>query len=159
MKTQFQIAQVNIGRIRAPLDDPQMAGFVANLEGINGLADSRPGFVWRLKTDAGDATALRPYDDDRILVNLSVWANPEDLREFVYRSAHAEVMHQRRSWFERFDGMYYALWWVVVGHIPSVAEAKDRLAGIGPVYGLENSVLCEKRRNSNGQEENGGTDP
>ena len=81
MKTQFQIAQVNIGRIRAPLDDPQMAGFVANLEGINGLADSRPGFVWRLKTDAGDATALRPYDDDRILVNLSVWANPQEERE------------------------------------------------------------------------------
>jgi hypothetical protein len=76
MKTQFQIAQLNIGRIRAPLDNPLLAGFVANLEGINGLADSSPGFVWRLKTDAGDATAL-PYDD-RILDSV-VWANPEDL--------------------------------------------------------------------------------
>jgi heme-degrading monooxygenase HmoA len=127
MTTQFQIAQVNIGRIRAPLDDPLLAGFVANLEGINGLADSSPGFVWRLKTDAGDATSLRPYDDDHILVNLSVWATPEDLREFVYRSAHAGVMRQRKSWFERFDGMYYALWWVTVGHIPSIDEAKSRL--------------------------------
>lgn len=128
MKTPFQIAQVNIGRIRAPLDDPLLAGFVANLERINELADSSPGFVWRLKTESGDATALRPYDDDRILVNLSVWANPEDLREFVYRSAHAAVMRQRKSWFERFDGMYYALWWVPAGHIPSVDEAKSRLA-------------------------------
>jgi uncharacterized protein DUF3291 len=127
MKTQFQIAQVNIARMRAPLDDPLLAGFVAKLEDINALADSSPGFVWRLKTDAGNATSLRPYDDDRILFNLSVWANPEDLREFVYRSAHAGVMRQRKSWFERFDGMYYALWWVTVGHIPSIDEAKCRL--------------------------------
>ena len=127
MKTQFQIAQVNVARMRAPMDDPLLAGFVANLEGINALADSSPGFVWRLQTDAGDATSLRPYDDDRILFNLSVWATPEDLREFVYRSAHAGVMRQRKSWFERFDGMYYALWWVPDGHIPSIAEAKDRL--------------------------------
>jgi Domain of unknown function (DUF3291) len=127
MKTQFQIAQVNIARLRAPLDDPLLAGFVARLEDINALADSSPGFVWRLQTDAGNATSLRPYDDDRILFNLSVWANPEALREFVYRSAHAGVMRQRKSWFERFDGMYYALWWVPISHIPSIEEAKDRL--------------------------------
>ena len=113
--------------MRAPLDDPLLAGFVARLEDINALADSSPGFVWRLKTDAGDATALRPYDDDRILFNLSVWQTPEQLRDFVYRSMHVEVMKQRKSWFERFDGMYYALWWVPVGHIPSVGEAKERL--------------------------------
>jgi len=108
MKTQFHIAQVNIGKIRAPLDDPMLSGFVARLEDINALADSNPGFVWRLQTDAGNATSFRPYDDDRILVNMSVWATPE-------------------SWFERFDGMYYALWWVPVGHIPTIDEAKDRL--------------------------------
>ncbi len=127
MKTQFQIAQVNIARMRAPLDDPLLAGFVAKLEDINALADSSAGFLWRLKTDAGNATSLRPYDDDRVLFNLSVWARLEDLRDFVYRSAHAGVMRQRKSWFERFDGMYYALWWVPVGHIPSIGEAKGRL--------------------------------
>ena len=127
MTTRFQLAQVNIGRIRAPLDDPLLAGFVARLDDINALADASPGFIWRLQTDAGDATSLRPYDDERILVNLSVWATPEALREFVYRSAHAGVMRQRRSWFERFDGMYYALWWVPDGHLPTVVEAKDRL--------------------------------
>ena len=130
MTTRFQLAQVNIGRVRAPVDDPLMAGFVARLADINALADASPGFVWRLQTDSGDATAFRPYDDDRILINLSVWTNPADLRDFVYRSAHAQVMRQRKSWFERFDGMYYALWWVPAGHIPSVAEAKDRLEAL-----------------------------
>ena len=123
----FHLAQVNIARLRAPLDDPLLAGFVARLDDVNALADGAPGFVWRLQTDAGNATALRPYDDDRILFNLSVWQNPEHLREFVYRSAHVDVMRQRKSWFVRFDGPYYALWWVPAGHIPSVGEAKDRL--------------------------------
>ena len=83
MQSQFHIAQVNIGRVHAPLDDPMLAGFVARLADINALADSSPGFVWRLQTDAGDATALRPYADDRILFSLSVWETPEQLREFV----------------------------------------------------------------------------
>lgn len=123
----FQIAQVNIGRMRAPLDDPLLAGFAARLDDINALADTSPGFVWRLKTETGDATALRPYDDDRILFNMSVWQTPEQLRDFVYRSLHVDVMRQRRSWFEKFQGMYYALWWVPAGHVPSIDEAKERL--------------------------------
>ena len=127
MQPRFHIAQVNIARMRAPLDSDIMAGFVARLEDINALSDASPGFVWRLQTEAGDATALRPYDDERILFNLSVWETPAHLREFVYRSAHTEVMSRRKSWFERFDGMYYALWWVQAGHIPDIEEAKSRL--------------------------------
>jgi hypothetical protein len=127
MQRRFHLAQVNIARMRAPLDDPLLAGFVARLDDVNALADSSAGFVWRLQTDAGDATALRAYDDDRILFNLSVWQTPEALRDFVYRSAHVEVMRQRKTWFERFDGAYYALWWVPAGHIPSIGEAKERL--------------------------------
>jgi hypothetical protein len=127
MQNRFHLAQVNIARLLAPLDDPSIAGFVARLDDVNALADAAPGFVWRLQTDAGNATALRPYDDDRILFNLSVWQCPEHLREFVYRSPHVEVMRQRRSWFARFDGPYYALWWVAAGHLPSVGEAKERL--------------------------------
>lgn len=127
MKTRFQLAQVNIAIARAPLDHPLLAGFVARLEDINALADVSPGFIWRLQTEAGDATALRPYGDERILFNLSVWENPGALRAFVYKSAHAGVMRQRKSWFERFDGAYYALWWVPAGHIPSIPEAKERL--------------------------------
>jgi hypothetical protein len=123
----LHIAQVNIARMHAPLDDPVRAGFVARLAEINALADRSPGFVWRLQTEEGDATYLRPYDDDRILFNLSVWETIDHLKEYVYRTAHGEVMRRRRQWFEKFEGMYMALWWVREGHVPSVAEAKQRL--------------------------------
>lgn len=123
----YHVAQVNIGRMLAPLDDPTMAGFVEMLDEINALADRSPGFVWRLQTEEGDATSLRPYEDERILFNLSVWENIEDLKSYVYKSAHADVMRNRRDWFEKFDGMYLALWWVEAGHIPTIAEAKERL--------------------------------
>lgn len=124
----YDIAQINIGRIRAPLEDPLMAGFVERLAEINALAEQSPGFVWRLQTPAGDATYLRPYDDDRILINMSVWESAEALKTYAYRSAHAELLRQRQQWFEPFTGAYLALWWVPVGHRPGVDEAKKRLA-------------------------------
>jgi hypothetical protein len=123
----YHLAQLNIARMSAPLSDPLMAGFVAQLATINGLADSSSGFIWRLQTEEGDATALRPYDDDLILVNLSVWASVADLTAFVYKSRHRGVLQQRREWFQRFDGPYLALWWIPQDHIPSVDEAKERL--------------------------------
>lgn len=123
----YHIAQVNIALMRAPLDDPLMGEFVASLDEINALADSSPGFVWRLQGDQGNATDLRPYGDDRILFNLSVWESLEQLQAYVYKSAHGEVMRKRRQWFEKFEGMYFALWWVEAGCIPSVMEAKQRL--------------------------------
>jgi hypothetical protein len=124
----LHIAQVNIARMNAPLDDPIMAGFVARLDDINALADRSPGFVWRLQSPAGNATYLRPYDDDRILFNLSVWQTIDQLKQYVYHSAHAELLRQRREWFEKFTGVYVAVWWVPAGHRPSVDEAKKRLA-------------------------------
>ncbi|OGB27638.1 MAG: hypothetical protein A3I66_07160 [Burkholderiales bacterium RIFCSPLOWO2_02_FULL_57_36] len=127
MSRQFHLAQVNIARALAPMDDQVMAGFVARLDDINALAESSAGFVWRLKTDEGNAISLRPYDDDRVLFNLSVWETPAQLKQFVFRSAHADVMRQRKSWFERFGDAYYALWWIEAGHIPSIDEAKARL--------------------------------
>ena len=124
----YQLAQVNIARMLAPLSDPLMAGFVAQLDAINALADGSPGFLWRLQTEEGNATTLRPYEDDLILVNLSLWASLSDLLTFVYKSRHRSVLQQRQQWFERFEGPYLALWWVPSGHIPSVEEAKERLA-------------------------------
>ena len=126
--TRVQLAQVNIARARGEMSDPVMAEFVARLPEINALADQSPGFVWRLQTEDGDATAVRPYEDTRILINLSVWADLPALRTYVYRSAHAAIMRRRREWFERFDRIYVALWWVPTGHRPSVAEAVARLA-------------------------------
>jgi heme-degrading monooxygenase HmoA len=121
------LAQVNLATLRAPLDAPELAGFVARLEPINALADGSPGFVWRLQTEDGDATAIRPFDDHRIMVNLSVWESLEALRTFVYASRHLDVMRHRRQWFHRMAEAYLALWWVPAGAIPTVAQAKDRL--------------------------------
>jgi hypothetical protein len=126
--TKYHIAQVNIARMKGPLDGPIMAGFVARLDEINALADQSPGFVWRLQTSEGDSTYLRPYDDDRILFNLSVWETIDALKQYVYRTAHAELLRQRQSWFEKFAGVYVGLWWVPAGHTPGIDEAKKRLA-------------------------------
>jgi hypothetical protein len=114
--------------MKAPLDDPVMVGFVAQLNEINALADRSPGFVWRLQTSEGNATYLRPYGDDRIIINMSVWESIEALKHYVYRTAHAELLRQRQAWFEKFAGAYIALWWVPIGHIPGIDEAKKRLA-------------------------------
>jgi hypothetical protein len=123
----YQLAEVNIARMLAPLTDPVMAEFVAQLDVINALADNSPGFLWRLQTPEGNATALRPYEDDLILVNLSLWASFSDLSTFVYKSRHLQVMQQRRQWFERFEGPSGPLVGSA-GHLPSVEEAKERLA-------------------------------
>ena len=127
MAPAHHLAQVNVAIVRAPLDSPQLAGFVAALEPINALADHSPGFVWRLQTEDGDATSIRPYDDERIMVNLSVWASLEALRGFVYATRHLDVMRRRREWFHRMADPYLALWWVPAGTIPTVAEAKERI--------------------------------
>jgi hypothetical protein len=125
--TRYHLAQVNIGRVRAPLDTPELADFVAALAPINALADASPGFVWRLQTEDGDATAIRAFDDESVMVNMSVWESLEALADFTYRSAHTAVMRRRREWFHHTD-VYLALWWVPAGHRPTVTEAQARLA-------------------------------
>ena len=124
----FHLAQVNIAQLLAPLDDPQLAGFVNRLDEINALADGSEGFVWRLQSDGGDATSLRVFDDDRLLVNLSVWRSVESLQHYVYRTVHAELIRQRAAWFERLGRPHYALWWIPAGTLPTVEDAKQRLA-------------------------------
>lgn len=124
--TAFQLAQLNIARLRAPLDAPELADFVAALPEINALADAAPGFVWRLQTEEGDATGIDAFGSD-VIVNLSVWENLEALHGFVFRSAHSDVMRRRREWFERMHEAYLVLWWVPAGHRPTVDEAKDAL--------------------------------
>jgi hypothetical protein len=124
----FHLAQVNIGRVRAPLDDPLMEGFRNQLAPINALADRSPGFVWRLQTEDGNAMAIRPYEDERMAINLSVWESLEDLQQFVYKTVHVAPLRDRKQWFEPMDGPILALWWVPAGHIPTVAEAQAKLA-------------------------------
>jgi Domain of unknown function (DUF3291) len=124
----FHLAQVNIAKMRAPLDSPIMEGFRSQLDRINAIADSSPGFVWRLQTDKGNATAIRAYEDDRILFNMSVWESLEALHAYVYRSGHAGPLRSRREWFEPLEGPILVLWWIRAGQIPSVEDAKARLA-------------------------------
>jgi hypothetical protein len=123
------IAQVNIGRIKGPMDSELMRGFASRLDEINALADGAPGFVWRLQDAGGNATDLRPFaGDDTLLINMSVWETLESLRHYTYRTAHAELLRDRHLWFEKLAGVYVVLWWVPAGHIPTVEEAKGRLA-------------------------------
>jgi hypothetical protein len=123
----YQLAQLNVATMKQPLESPGMAGFVANLDRINALAEASPGFVWRLQTDGGDATALRPLGEN-VLVNLSVWQDVASLAGYVYRSAHVEIMRQRKQWFERVAEAYFVLWWVEKGQHPQISEALQRLA-------------------------------
>jgi hypothetical protein len=123
----FHLAQVNIGRLLAPIDDPLIADFVAQLDAVNALADASPGFVWRLKDESGNATAIPAFDDPRMIINMSVWESLEALRDYVYRSDHTKVLTRRRDWFEKLDRPHLALWWLPAGILPTVEEAKRRL--------------------------------
>jgi Domain of unknown function (DUF3291) len=126
--TGYELAQLNIGRMLAPLDSPQLKGFADGLDHINTLAEAAPGFLWRLKDEeTDDATSFRIFDDDWVLVNMSVWQSPEALRTFVYDDAHRSYLRRRREWFERLDEAVTVLWWVPAGHRPNLAEARDRL--------------------------------
>ncbi len=121
------LAQLNIGRTVAPIDDPRMADFVANLVRINGLGDASPGFVWRLQDESGAATAFHAFDDPRMIINLTVWESVETLREYAYRSVHVEFLRRRREWFVPLDGPSLVLWWVPASHIPTIQDALERL--------------------------------
>ena len=123
----FHLAQCNIVKLKAPLDSPVVAGFVAALVPVNNLADAAPGLVWRLKTEEGDATSIRVFADDQVLLNMSVWASMEALADFVYRSGHKDVLRQRRQWADRFDGVQSAMWWIRAGTTPEPSEAVARL--------------------------------
>jgi hypothetical protein len=131
----FHLAEINIGRLRASVDDPMIADFVANLDRINALADGSPGFIWRL-TGAGDnATDIQPDADDPLMaLNMSVWESPQALGAFVYRSDHLPIMRRRSEWFEKLE-LFMALWWVPAGHTPTVEEGMakvDTLRRLGP---------------------------
>ena len=121
------LAQINIGRLIAPVDDPKIAEFVAQLDPVNALADTAPGFVWRLQSSSGNATDIVYNDDPFVIVNMSVWESVEALRDFVYKSNHLDVLRDRAKWFEKMEKPHYCLWWIPSTHIPTVAEGRERL--------------------------------
>jgi len=124
----YQLAQLNLAWLKAPIDSPQLAEFVANIGRINGIAESAPGFVWRLRDESSDTSAgEQPFGPD-MLANLSVWRDVAALRDFAYRGAHVDFVHRRREWFQSIEEARVVLWWIPAGHIPSLAEAAERLA-------------------------------
>jgi len=123
----YHLAQINVGRLVAPINDPRIAEFVAQLDSVNALADRSPGFVWRLQSASGNATDVAYNDDPLVIVNMSVWESVEALRDYVYLSRHVEVLRERAHWFEKPALPHYCLWWVPAGHIPTVMEGRERL--------------------------------
>ena len=123
----WQLAQLNIARMKAPLDDPAMQGFTDGLDAMNSLAESSEGFVWRLQGEGGNATQLSPFEDPLILVNMSVWQNIDSLKSYAYKGNHKEFIKSRRNWFGELGDVHQVLWWVPSGTQPSETEAKSRL--------------------------------
>jgi hypothetical protein len=125
----YHLAEINIAKMKGVnINDPIMKEFVDNLEAVNGIAESSPGFVWRLKDDNNNATSLNPYDDEQVIINVSVWESIENLEHFMYKTFHSDFLKRRKEWFINFGKVYTAMWWTPVDHLPSLQEAVDNLA-------------------------------
>lgn len=124
----YQIAQINIARMKGVnIDDPIMKEFVDNIDRVNAIAEDSKGFVWRLKEENNNATSLNLYNDEQIIVNVSVWETIEDLENFIYKTFHATFLKRRKAWFQRFGKVYTAMWWIPAGQFPTTAQAVEQL--------------------------------
>ncbi|MEQ9437561.1 MAG: DUF3291 domain-containing protein [Cyclobacteriaceae bacterium] len=124
----YHLAEINIGKLRYPIDHPQIAEFAENLDRINEIAEKSPGFVWRLQDESGNATEFHPFGDPLIIVNMSVWEGIEELKQYAFQTEHVQFMRKRQEWFEKHVGAYLVMWWVPTGHRPTIDEAKKRLS-------------------------------
>lgn len=147
----FHIVQANIARMRAPLEDPLMAGFAERLEPLNALADASPGFVWRLQTEEGDATEIDVFGDELVLFNMSVWESIEALESYVYKSNHVNAVQKRAEWFERPTQSPFVLWWIEAGTIPTIQEGKLRLEKLWEEGPTANAFTFRQRFNAAAQ--------
>ena len=123
----YHLAQLNIGKLKYPIDHPEIAEFANNLDRINALAEASKGFVWRFKDESGNATDIHAFGNPLIIVNMSVWETLEDLKAFVFKSGHMQILKKRNLWFEKMPSAHMALWWIEKGHLPTIEEAKERL--------------------------------
>lgn len=123
----MHLAEINIARLKYPLEDPRVAEFVANLDRVNAVADRMDGFIWRLQDETGDATAIQAFDDPLTIINMSVWRDAESLERFVWNTIHKRIYAKRHEWFSLMQSHHFAMWWVEVGHVPTLEEARERL--------------------------------
>ena len=123
----MHLAQLNVGRLRAPMDDPMIDDFRTSLDRVNALAEASPGYVWRLQDESGNATGIKAFGNDLDILNLTVWESVDALAEFTYRSAHVELLRRRREFFEAPTTDIVCMWWVTEGTVPTVEDAIARL--------------------------------
>ena len=123
----MQLAQLNIAKAKYSLEAPEIKEFVDNLEPVNNLAESSSGFIWRLKDENGDATDIQAFSDPNIIVNMSVWDSTDALKNFMFRTHHRDFLRRKKEWFHNIPEDSYVLWWVPIGHIPTIEEAVEKL--------------------------------
>lgn len=126
----YHLAELNVGRLLAPTDDPRVAEFMANLDRINGLGKRMPGFVWMMEGSGEPGTGNTENnvgDDPQFVANLTVWRDVPSLERFVWGTIHKQFYDRRQEWFEVLGEMHFVMWWVPAGHHPSLEEALDRL--------------------------------
>ncbi|WP_211366232.1 DUF3291 domain-containing protein [Pseudonocardia kunmingensis] len=139
------LAQVNVARLRAPVDDPSMREFAAGIDSIHCLAAASPGFVWQLRTDDGHGICVQPGEGGPVFVNLTVWRDYEALHAFTYRTAHAAFLKRRSRWFAATPQPSTALWWLPAGTVPAVDDALRRLRHLR-TYGPTARAFSLRRR-------------
>lgn len=122
------LAQLNIAQAKYDLEAPEIKDFVDNIDQVNALAESSDGFIWRLKDESGDATQIQAFSDPRTIVNMSVWRSVEALKDFMFKTHHRDFMRRKQEWFEQMPTASYVLWWIPEGTIPTIEEAKAKLA-------------------------------
>lgn len=121
------LAHINIGLLKAPIHDPMIADFADNLDKINAIAEAAPGFIWRLKDDENNATSFNPYNNELMIVNISVWTDLEALKAYAYHTDHMTFFQRRYEWFKSLDKPHMCLWWTDHNHMPDANEGKKRL--------------------------------
>src|SRR5262245_15372255 len=129
----YHLAQANIARMRGSPADAVMTGLIQRIDEMNKLAEKSPGFVWRLNGAEATFDALRvfetyfePFEPEKLFYNMSVWKSVDDLKHYVFRTAHAEMFRGKPQWMDHFDRAHLALWWVPAGHVPTIPESAER---------------------------------
>ena len=124
------LAELNVGRLLVPTDDPRVKEFMDNLDRINGLGKRMPGFVWMMEGSGEPGTGNTETfvgDDPQSVTNLTVWESVETLEQFVWNTVHRQFYERREEWFEVLGKMHFVMWWVPAGHRPTLDEALERL--------------------------------
>ncbi len=142
----WHLAQCNIAVANGPTDSPVMAEFMDALEAINAVADSAPGFVWRLQDESGNLTNVRVFDEDDMLINISTWESIDSFRAYVYGEMHGPYVKRRREWFTKpTDLPVQVMWWVPAGTEITALEGRARLEHLAANGPTQNAFTFAKR--------------